>query len=491
MKYEQPFDQPSTPDASYVNGDAANSVQGSIPPAAVFENPQREIIAAIMAAGFTPADTDLSQLLRSVRSGILEFHLDTGAADAMVIACSPPVAAITNGMRFCVGKLGADNATTTPTLTVDGIIQTIVKADGTPVAPGDLGGSARFTVRSDGTSFRLEGNVVASDIMSVNWAIHHAIDTSVSASTIVATMVPAITAYGSNHLYILGVGHDCTGPTQVNFSGLGLRTLLRFDGSPCVVGDWSAGSRLSMIYDGTYLKLTGITVPHVASIVSQTINNSPSLQPARHLAVDQTTGGNYTYLVPDGIDWLFVELVGAGGGGGGGAGGVGWCSGGGGAGGTAAFWMAVTPGQTINYTVGTNGAGSSNAAGAVGVTGGTTSFGSSYATGGQGGASNVGGSCRGGSPGYGFGPGKNTFGGIGGDGNPGNSQVQGGPGGTSSRGGGGRTSTVNPATYGGINQINGLAPGSGGGGIWGGSGAGAASAQTGGSGADGSVTISY
>lgn len=170
MDYAQPFDQPFAPNAPYVNGDAANSIAGSIPPAAVFENPQREILAAIRGAGawLNPSNSDLSQLLRSVRSGCLEYHIDGGSADSLSITCSPAVTFIPDGMKFVVGKGPTANATADPTLTVDGFTKYIRKSDGSKVAPGDLIGYGRFTVRSDGNVFRLEGGILRSDVPQID-----------------------------------------------------------------------------------------------------------------------------------------------------------------------------------------------------------------------------------------------------------------------------------------------------------------------------------
>ena len=50
MQYNGPFDQPTNPNASYVNGNPATGTQGSIPPAASIEFDQREIVNVIQVA---------------------------------------------------------------------------------------------------------------------------------------------------------------------------------------------------------------------------------------------------------------------------------------------------------------------------------------------------------------------------------------------------------------------------------------------------------
>ncbi len=61
MKYWPPYGS-TDPNASYVNGDPATGVEGSIPDCRGFEQPQREILAVIVAAGLTPDETVLTQL---------------------------------------------------------------------------------------------------------------------------------------------------------------------------------------------------------------------------------------------------------------------------------------------------------------------------------------------------------------------------------------------------------------------------------------------
>ncbi|WP_457091406.1 glycine-rich domain-containing protein [Microvirga sp. P5_D2] len=65
MKYHQPYGS-SDPDESYVNRDLASGIQGSRVPAKAVEQPMREIVAAITAAGLTPSDVDLGQLPQAI-----------------------------------------------------------------------------------------------------------------------------------------------------------------------------------------------------------------------------------------------------------------------------------------------------------------------------------------------------------------------------------------------------------------------------------------
>jgi microcystin-dependent protein len=65
MKYVQPLG--AADNTAYVDGNPSAGIEGSIVPAAALEHPQREILAVILAAGLTPASTDLGQLLQAIQ----------------------------------------------------------------------------------------------------------------------------------------------------------------------------------------------------------------------------------------------------------------------------------------------------------------------------------------------------------------------------------------------------------------------------------------
>lgn len=76
MKYQPPFVPGAVPgapgifnadpDASYVNGNPETGTEGSYFPNKAIEDPQREIIAAVKAAGLTPDHLALSQLAQAI-----------------------------------------------------------------------------------------------------------------------------------------------------------------------------------------------------------------------------------------------------------------------------------------------------------------------------------------------------------------------------------------------------------------------------------------
>lgn len=248
----------------YIGKNVAAGIQGStIPPAAV-EYPQREIVAVIDAAGMSRTNADLQQMLKAIRSGKLNYFDDGGTADAMLITPSPVYTDLSEGTEFTILKGANPNATTTPTLTVNGLTLPLVKEDGSALAIGDLRGLAPITVRSDGTKFRVRG-LRFSD--TSDFGVHRGDDSSGSAGTITATVTPAITAYATDTVYVIGVGHACTGATNANLNGKGNRALKRFDGTNLQAGDWAAFDRLVLVDDGTVLRVMP-TIPMILSMVA-------------------------------------------------------------------------------------------------------------------------------------------------------------------------------------------------------------------------------
>ncbi|SFM76831.1 hypothetical protein, partial [Methylobacterium pseudosasicola] len=168
MLYNPPSGS-TDPNASYVGKDTASGRQGSKLPPAVPENTQREIVAIISAAQAmgmpAPTNADVAQMLKAVRSSLLGRYPATGTPDALAIAPIPAVAALVEGMRFRFKVPGsAANATTAPTLTINGIASAIKRRTGVAPAIGDIVGGTVHEAEIDAAgNARLVG-AVASDI---------------------------------------------------------------------------------------------------------------------------------------------------------------------------------------------------------------------------------------------------------------------------------------------------------------------------------------
>jgi hypothetical protein len=90
MRYRQPHGI-SDPDASYVDGNTGTGTLGSVIPAEAVENPQREIVAVVEAAGLTPSAGDTTQLAQAIAI------LATGATPEVVSSFAPFYPEVTSG----------------------------------------------------------------------------------------------------------------------------------------------------------------------------------------------------------------------------------------------------------------------------------------------------------------------------------------------------------------------------------------------------------
>jgi hypothetical protein len=154
VKYQQPYGV-SDPDSPYVNGDPSIGRAGSIPPAAAFEQPMRELVALLSRVGLTPSDADLKQILRAARSGRFEYYEDVGTTNNVIINPDPTYTALTVGdgvvIHQAVTNTGATNLTvngiTFPVKTNEEISRTLVGGE-LPI------GSVNF-FRFDGAAWRV------------------------------------------------------------------------------------------------------------------------------------------------------------------------------------------------------------------------------------------------------------------------------------------------------------------------------------------------
>ena len=153
------------PRAPYVGKNVSAGIQGSkVPPGAVM-NPQLEIESAIAASGQTPSNDDKQQLLRAIRSGVLEFYADQSTVpNALIIAPNPVHLKYVAGMKF---RVRANFAPTgAATLSVNGLGPLpIVKNGGVALSGGEWVRNDIVTLEQNGlgafqlTSGRTDGNL--------------------------------------------------------------------------------------------------------------------------------------------------------------------------------------------------------------------------------------------------------------------------------------------------------------------------------------------
>lgn len=225
--------------------------------------------------------------------------------------------------------------------------------------------------------------------------------TSVSgADTITATATPTPAAYATGQTFRFVSAGANTGAATLNISGLGAKAVTKDGSTALVAGDIKSGAVVEVSYDGTRFQLVsdagaglrtsdiGTTVqaydadiPTVAASQAEMEAGTEaalrSVSPLRiaqaidalataNLGKQTYTTGSGTFTIPTGTTASTVFKVTAIGGGGGGS----FSSGGDGA--TAVQWFSGwTAGNTVSYSVGTGGNGST--AGGTGNTAGNSS----------------------------------------------------------------------------------------------------------------------
>jgi len=106
--------------------------------------------------------TGVQQLIQ--RGQTVFAQTDSGSADALVATLSPAPVEYKAGQRFTLKKINAPNATTSPTINVNGLgPRTIVDRRGQVLAPGDLPGSAFLDLEVDSATVRFLG-IVSADL---------------------------------------------------------------------------------------------------------------------------------------------------------------------------------------------------------------------------------------------------------------------------------------------------------------------------------------
>jgi hypothetical protein len=167
MKYNQPFDQPSNPNAPYVDGNPAAGIQGSIVPAAAIEYDQREIVNTISAVGLSPTNADLTQLLQALKlidvNNVFKCSNNLGnasqwSASIPTLPIMPPP--LGTAIWFKPGFASVKGGTV---FSVNGSpFRNVTHLDGSPIDIGDVVATAWVLLFFDGTNWQVPGPGVVS-----------------------------------------------------------------------------------------------------------------------------------------------------------------------------------------------------------------------------------------------------------------------------------------------------------------------------------------
>ncbi|TWB19525.1 hypothetical protein FBZ99_101298 [Rhizobium sp. ERR 1071] len=156
MQYVQPYDQPSNPNAPYVNGNPSAGIQGSIIPAGAVENPQREIVSVITLAGLTPNGSDLTQVAQAIQAGQFNFAVAGGTANALTATLTPAPVALMVGMEVDLQIATANTGSVTLNLNGFGALP-IKTLRGGALSKGDLPPGSIIKLKYAGTAWLFVG----------------------------------------------------------------------------------------------------------------------------------------------------------------------------------------------------------------------------------------------------------------------------------------------------------------------------------------------
>jgi hypothetical protein len=255
VKYQAPWGV-SDPNAGYVNGNPQIGLQGSIPPAASIEYPQREIVNLINSSLIDPADSDLFQLAKGTRSQAMNFAADTGAVNALVVALSPAITAYTLGLPLRVRVLHdnlVDVTHTSMTLDAGAGAAPIRKMDGSSPGNAEIRAGSIIEVCWDGTAWQLVnfgGAGGGGTINYVNVNIPYVVDTG-TVNNIIGPFSPAITVLNAGAVLLVKVKNSVTDVTTLTVNALPPKPVKAPDGSDLLPGDIVAGDVVEFNYDGT------------------------------------------------------------------------------------------------------------------------------------------------------------------------------------------------------------------------------------------------
>jgi hypothetical protein len=261
MQYNQPYGV-SDPNAPYVNGNPQIGLEGSIPPAASIEYPQREIVHLIEKSNIAPSNADLYQLTESTRSQFVNFANDVGSQNQLQVQLDPPLLGYTPGLILRVRVAVTNSGSSTIDAGAGPVL--IKRSTGLPVVQGDLPAGGIVSLVYDGSAFQIVNSITygagGGGGPVVAAAIPYTVDTSAVANTIIAPFSPAITTLTPGTILLVKVANTNTGPTVINVNAI-VNIPVKANGHGALVpNDIAAGDVKLFVYDGTSFWIT----PNVA-----------------------------------------------------------------------------------------------------------------------------------------------------------------------------------------------------------------------------------
>ncbi len=131
---------------------------------------QESLVRLIELCGGTPSNADFTLVAKAIQSGLLNFAVATGTANAWVIDLPLAPLAYAAGLPLDV-IAPATNTSTTVNANVEGLgNRRIKRRDGTDPAIGDITGGTAYPTVDDGTNIRIQ-SALPSDIVAALSAV--------------------------------------------------------------------------------------------------------------------------------------------------------------------------------------------------------------------------------------------------------------------------------------------------------------------------------
>jgi len=271
MKYEPPFSNPD-PNAPYINGDPPKGIHGSIPGGPAVENPMRELVNIITNSQQTPDDDDLMQVTRSVRDGRLNFYVDQGTANQLVISqLSPPIVDYEAGLELRVLVAHSVTAGGT-TIQVGNLPPTGVKQlDGTDLGANDLLAGQIADLVCDGVNFQVQNLGIADQAGSGNIdryeiSIPYIHDTG-TANNLIGLYVPPLPDINEGRTCEIKLANNTTGPVTFKPNNFPVYPVRHPDSSDMSGGDGVVNQIWLLCFDGGQWQLISSRADPNAAIV--------------------------------------------------------------------------------------------------------------------------------------------------------------------------------------------------------------------------------
>jgi hypothetical protein len=151
MEYNEPYN--GNPGDPYVDGNPSLGIEGSVIPAAAIEYPQREIVNNVLKNQLVPVNADLHQLSRAQQIDLVNFAVDIGTANNIVINLDPAPATLVRGLKVWV--LGAVTNTGACIVNCNGIVKDLKTQILTNLAPGQYTANGIWCIAYDGVQWQL------------------------------------------------------------------------------------------------------------------------------------------------------------------------------------------------------------------------------------------------------------------------------------------------------------------------------------------------